>query len=59
MIEFHIARAASEDGEVGDLDVIRRALGREAVVSSARVRLTSSAEFDAYRQLIEGDKRSR
>lgn len=41
----------------GDLDYVRNALGRQAVVSSARVRLTSPAEFDAYRQAIESDKR--
>jgi putative ABC transport system permease protein len=41
----------------GDLDYVRNALGRQAVVSSARVRLTSPAEFDAYRQAIETDKR--
>jgi putative ABC transport system permease protein len=41
----------------GDLDYVRNALGRQAVVSSARVRLTSPSEFDAYRQAIETDKR--
>jgi putative ABC transport system permease protein len=41
----------------GDLDYVRNALGRQAVVSSARVRLTSAADFDAYRQAIETDKR--
>jgi putative ABC transport system permease protein len=52
------AGASSYESEVwGDLDVIRRALGRDAVVSSVRVRLNNPAEFDAYRELIETDKR--
>jgi putative ABC transport system permease protein len=52
------ADGSSYESEVwGDLDVIRNALGREAVVSSVRVRLNSPAEFDAYRQTIETDKR--
>ncbi|HEX8106450.1 MAG TPA: FtsX-like permease family protein [Kofleriaceae bacterium] len=52
------ADGASYESEVwGDLDYVRNALGRQAVVSSARVRLTSAADFDAYRQAIETDKR--
>jgi putative ABC transport system permease protein len=52
------ADGASYESEVwGDLDYVRNALGREAVVSSVRVRLNSPAEFDAYRQTIETDKR--
>ena len=52
------ADGSSYESEVwGDLDVIRNSVGRQANVSSARVRLTSAAEFDAYRQAIEGDKR--
>jgi putative ABC transport system permease protein len=52
------AGGASYESEVwGDLDYVRNALGRQAVVSSARVRLTSPADFDAYRQAIETDKR--
>ncbi|MGE0868489.1 MAG: ABC transporter permease [Kofleriaceae bacterium] len=42
---------------IGDLDVIRRAVGRESIVSSARVRLTDNSAFDAYRAAIEADKR--
>ncbi|MGE0547408.1 MAG: ABC transporter permease [Kofleriaceae bacterium] len=42
---------------IGDLDVIRRAVGRESIVSSARVRLTDKNAFDAYRAVIEADKR--
>jgi putative ABC transport system permease protein len=49
---------SSYESEVwGDLDVIRRSLGREAVVSSVRVRLNTPSDFDAYRQTIENDKR--
>lgn len=52
------ADGSSYESEVwGDLDVIRNSVGRQANVSSARVRLTSPSEFDAYRQAIEGDKR--
>ncbi|HEY0480826.1 MAG TPA: FtsX-like permease family protein [Kofleriaceae bacterium] len=52
------ADGSSYESEVwGDLDVIRNALGREAVVSSVRVRLNRPADFDAYRQTIETDKR--
>jgi len=41
----------------GDLDSIRAAVGRQATVSSARVRLTSASAFDTYRAAIEADKR--
>jgi putative ABC transport system permease protein len=52
------ADGASYESEVwGDLDYVRNALGRQAVVSSARVRLNSASDFDAYRQAIETDKR--
>jgi putative ABC transport system permease protein len=48
----------SYDSEVwGDLDAIRRSAGREGIVSSARLRLRSPDEFDAYRSAIEGDSR--
>lgn len=53
-----VAAGSSYESEVwGDLDVIRNALGRQAVVSSARVRLNSASDFDAYRATIENDKR--
>jgi putative ABC transport system permease protein len=55
--EFSADGAGYESEVWGDLDYVRNALGRQAVVSSARVRLNSAAEFDAYRQLIETDKR--
>jgi len=55
--EFTAAGSSYESEVWGDLDVIRRALGREAVVSSVRARLNSAADFDAYRQTIENDKR--
>jgi len=52
-----VADGSSYESEVwGDLDYIRKAVGRANTVSSARVRLNSAAEFDAYRQLIETDK---
>jgi putative ABC transport system permease protein len=52
------AGGSSYESEVwGDLDYIRNSLGREAVVSSARVRLNSPSDFDTYRQTIEGDPR--
>jgi putative ABC transport system permease protein len=55
--EFSAGGAAYESEVWGDLDYVRNALGRQAVVSSARVRLNSPADFDAYRQIIEADKR--
>jgi putative ABC transport system permease protein len=55
--EFTANRSSYESEVWGDLDVIRRSLGREAVVSSVRVRLNSPSDFDAYRQVIESDKR--
>ncbi len=52
------AAGSSYESEVwGDLDYVRNSLGRQAVVSSARVRLNSASDFDAYRELIENDKR--
>jgi len=55
--EFTSDGSSFESEVWGDLDVIRRSLGREAVVSSARVRLNSPSDFEAYRTIIEGDKR--
>jgi putative ABC transport system permease protein len=52
------AAGASYESEVwGDLDIIRKALGRANTLSSARVQLTSAAVFDQYKTTIEGDKR--
>ncbi|HZJ62022.1 MAG TPA: FtsX-like permease family protein, partial [Kofleriaceae bacterium] len=52
------SEGSSYESEVwGDLDFIRNSLGRQAVVSSVRVRLNSPSDFDAYRQAIETDKR--
>ena len=49
---------SSYESEVwGDLDFIRNSLGRQAVVSSVRVRLNHPSDFDAYCQTIETDKR--
>lgn len=41
----------------GDLDTIRSSVGRQSVVSSARVRLTSASAFESYRAAMESDKR--
>jgi len=54
--EFSAGGASYESEVWGDLDVIRKYVGRESVVSSARVRLTSPAAFEAYRMAIENDK---
>ena len=52
------SEGSSYESEVwGDLDFIRNSLGRQAVVSSVRVRLNNPSDFDAYRQAIETDKR--
>ena len=52
------AGGSTYDSEVwADLDYVRNSLGRQAAVSSARVRLNSAADFEGYRQLIETDKR--
>ncbi|HMG52274.1 MAG TPA: ABC transporter permease, partial [Kofleriaceae bacterium] len=55
--EFSAAGGGYESEVWGDLDYVRNSLGRQAVVSSARVRLNSPSDFDAYRQTIETDKR--
>jgi putative ABC transport system permease protein len=55
--EFTSGGTSYESEVWGDLDVIRRSIGRDAVVSSVRLRLNSAADYDAYRQLIEGDQR--
>lgn len=55
--EFSAGGASYESEVWGDLDYVRNALGRQAVVSSARVRLNSPGDYDAYRQIIETDKR--
>lgn len=54
--EFAAGGASYESEVWGDLDVIRKYLGRESVVSSARVRLRSAADFEAYRRDVESDK---
>ena len=55
--EFSSEGTSYESEVWGDLDFIRTSLGREGVVSSVRIRLNSPADFDAYRQTIETDKR--
>ena len=54
--EFSAGGASYESEVWGDLDVIRKYLGRESVVSSVRIRLTSAAAFEAYRMAVESDK---
>jgi putative ABC transport system permease protein len=54
--EFSAGGASLESEVWGDLDVIRKYLGRESVVSSVRVRLTSASAFEAYRMAVESDK---
>lgn len=50
------ANGSTFEAEVwGDIDVIRKHLGREGVYSSARVRLNSPTDFDAYRDTLERD----
>ncbi len=54
--EFTAGGSSYESEVWGDLDVIRKYLGRESVVSSVRVRLTDPSKFEAYRMAVEGDK---
>ncbi len=50
------ASGSTYEAEVwGDVDVIRKHLGREGIYSSARVRLNSPTDFDAFRDTIERD----
>ncbi len=52
------AGGSSYESEVWvDGDTLRSAFGREGVVSSVRVRLTSPAAFEGFHEMIEGDKR--
>ena len=55
--EFSAGGSTYESEVWADLDYVRNSLGRQAVVSSARIRLNTPADFDAYRQTIETDKR--
>jgi putative ABC transport system permease protein len=51
------AGGSSYESEVwGDLDVIRTSLGRSGAVSSARVRLSSPAQFSSFKASVEADK---
>jgi putative ABC transport system permease protein len=54
--EFTAGGSSYESEVWGDLDVIRKYLGRESVVSSVRVRLTDPSKFEAFRMSVEGDK---
>jgi putative ABC transport system permease protein len=59
MVGEFSAEGSSYESEVwGDLDVVRKFLGRDTVVSSARVRLASPAGFDAYRAAVENEQNS-
>jgi putative ABC transport system permease protein len=47
-------RGSSFESEVwGDIDTVRSAFGREALVSALRVRLRAPGQFDAFRRAIE------
>jgi putative ABC transport system permease protein len=51
------ADGSSYESEVwGDIDVIRTSLGRGGAVSSARVRLSSPAQFSSFKASVEADK---
>jgi putative ABC transport system permease protein len=48
---------SSFESEVwADIDFVRAAFGREGIVSSARVHLTSASKFDAFKADVESDK---
>ncbi|MBA3455314.1 MAG: ABC transporter permease [Deltaproteobacteria bacterium] len=55
--EFETGGTSYQSEVWGDLDTIRASVGRESVVSSARVRLTSASAFEGYRAAMEADKR--
>jgi putative ABC transport system permease protein len=49
---------SSYESEIwGDLDFVRGSFGRDGVVQSIRVKLTSTAAFDGFEAFIEQDKR--
>ena len=48
---------SSFDSEVwGDIRTVQSATGRDAYVSSIRVRLDSASKFDGFKALVEGDR---
>ena len=52
------ADGSSYESEVWvDRELLRQAYGREGIVSSVRVRLSSPSKFDAFRAGVENDKR--
>lgn len=55
--EFETGGSSHESEVWGDLEVIQKYLGREGVVSSARLRLANPGQFDAFRASVEADKR--
>jgi putative ABC transport system permease protein len=54
---FTAGGSSYESEVIGDVEVMRTAMKRESVYSSARVRLTDPAKFDAFRAALEADKR--
>lgn len=52
------AEGSSFESEIwGDLDFVRGAFGRDGVVQSVRVKLSSPAAFEGFEAVIEQDKR--
>jgi putative ABC transport system permease protein len=52
------ADGSSYESEIwGDLDFVRGSFGRDGVVQSVRVKLTSAAAFDGFEAFVEQDKR--
>jgi putative ABC transport system permease protein len=52
------SNGSSYESEVwADIETVRRAMKRESVVSSARVRLSNPSQFDSFRASLEADKR--
>jgi putative ABC transport system permease protein len=52
------AGGSSYEAEVwADVDALSAAFGRQGIVSSVRVRLADPASFDAFKTVVEGDKR--
>ena len=60
--QVHVVGVFSDQGSAteseiwGDLQTIRAAFGREGLVSSMRVKLSSAAAFDAFRVDLEGNR---
>lgn len=50
---FEDGGSSAESEAWGDIDYVRSSMGREGMVSSIRVKLTSEAKFDAFRANVE------